>query len=139
MKRMFSSSRDTRIRHQLSPDPHALYYPFSYLDEFDLTPHVMIGECVEAKVEDFPLCITHYYWIHQGINDEVPWRALFQDRDKLRNILRYGFYLGECDYTGFDCQGSMRLFVSDHIDILIEKALTDADYVLYIRETDYKA
>lgn len=128
-----SSSRILTVRQQDNPDREYLSYPFSYLDEYDLKPKGIIGEPLEDYI-DFPSCIADYYWIHQGINDEIPWRALFNYLDNNGNT-RYGFYRGECDYTGFDCRGSMELYVSDNIDVLIEKAFTNEDYRLYILET----
>lgn len=126
--------RDPRVRQQVSLDVHALDYPFSFLHEYDMTPHPMVGESVEEKLVDFPQCVTHYYWIHQGANDEVPWLALFRFKTR-EDKTRYGFYRGECDYTGFDCQGSMRLYVSDTVDTLIQKAFTDMDFMWYESET----
>jgi hypothetical protein len=129
--------RITCIRQQESPDPTLLEYPFLYLSEYRHTPRQIIGEPTEEnEIPYFPECISHYYWIHQGINDEDAWRALFQYYDKNTNSYRYGFYLGECDYTGFDCQGSMNLYVSDRYEVLIERALGDHDYLLYIEETN---
>ena len=58
--------------------------------------------------------------------------ALFQYKDR-NGRARYGFYSGECGYTGFDCQGCMELYVSDRYDVLIMKALPDRDYTLYTR------
>lgn len=41
----------------------------------------MIGEPHEEReIQDFPDCVTHYYWIHEGTKDEDAWRAL-GDRD----------------------------------------------------------
>jgi len=130
-------NRITSIRQQDSPDPAWLRYPFNYLSEYCLIPRQIFGEPSEDNViQDFPECISHYYWIHQGINDEDAWRTLFQFYDKNTNEYRYGFYIGECDYTGFDCQGSMNLYVSDHYEVLIQRALGDRDYSLYIEETN---
>lgn len=127
------SERCLILRKQESPNRDSLSYPYSYLNEYDLTPNQIIGEPKQEPI-DFPTCIFQYYWIHEGIKDEVPWRALFEYKDNDGNI-RYGFYIGECDYTGFDCRGSMRLYLSDKVDVLIEKALTDEDYRLYFQET----
>ena len=126
-------AREIKARRQDNAKRELLEYPYSFLNEYDLKPEEIIGEPVEDYI-DFPTCITHYYWIHEGVNDEVPWRALFRYVDN-NGKTRYGLYIGECDYTGFDCRGTMRLYVSDFIEVLIEKALTDEDYRLYISET----
>lgn len=128
------NERSFELRQQISPDVEWLSYPYSYLNEYDLTPKQIIGEHVEEEI-DFPSCVSHYYWIHKGLNDEMPWRSLFGYYDNDKGKYRYGFYIGECDYTGFDCQGSMRIYLSDRIDVLIEKAFTDEDYRLYILAT----
>ena len=129
--------REFTLRQQPSPNPDCLQYPFYFIFNrwYDTTPLQLIGEPDEERI-DFPNCVTHYYWIHEGINDEVPWRALFRYVDsRLNNKERYGFYIGECDNSGFDCRGDMRIYVSDNMNTLIQKALTDADYRLYIEET----
>lgn len=128
------NSRLKTERQQKSPQIKSLDYPYFFLKEYDLTPRQMIGEPSEDLI-NFPYCINHYFWIYEGKKDELPWRALFKYQDK-NGKERYGFYLGECDYTGFDCQGSMRLYVSDRFDTLIEKAFTNEDYRLYILETN---
>jgi len=129
--------RLTPIRQQPSPDPEWLRYPFLYLSEYRRTPRPIVGEPHDDReIRDFPACVTHYYWIHEGANDEDAWRALFQYEDKNTGTQRYGFYIGECDYTGFDCQGSMDLYVADRYDVLIERAMGDRDYSLYLKETE---
>ena len=132
------TTRDTSIRQQARPDTRSLKYPYSFLppfnDEyFDLLPKAMFGEPREQRI-DFPSCVTRYHWIHAGMNDEDAWRALFQYKDEHERT-RYGFYAGECGYTGFDCTGCMELYVSDRYDVLIMKALSDRDYRLYVRGT----
>jgi hypothetical protein len=126
-------SRELGFRQQENPDLEDLKDPYLYLDEYDLTPKRIIGE-THQDCKNFPHCVTHYYWIHRGRNDEDSWRALFRYNNDNENTM-YGFYNGECDYTGFDCTGDMELYVSDRYDVLIEKALSDRDYSLYIEET----
>jgi len=132
-----TTTRDTSFRQQARPDTRSLEYPYSFIGEeqydFKLTPKAMIGEPREQRI-DFPSCVTHYHWIHAGMNDEDAWRALFQYKDENERT-RYGFYAGECGYTGFDCTGCMELYVSDRYDVLIMKALSDYDYSLYMRST----
>lgn len=128
------NERSIELRQQISPDVKCLSYPYFYLNEYDLTPKQIIGEPVQ-NIIDFPNCVLHYYWIHEGINDEVPWRALFGYRGE-DGSYRYGFYIGECDYTGFDCQGNMSICLSEKVDVLIQKAFTNEDYRLYIKETN---
>jgi len=122
------------LRQQKCPKIEWLEYPYSYLHEYDLTPKEIIGELRQEKI-DFPSCVTHYYWIHEGKNDEVPWRAFFRYKDVKDDKDCYGFYIGECDYTGFDCRGSMNIYISDRFEVLIEKAFTNEDYRLYVKDT----
>lgn len=131
------SSRSLILRQQSSPNIKSLSYPYLYInnniyDEYDLTPQSIIGEPNQDTI-DFPSCVTNYYWIHEGINDEVPWRALFSYEYKDKS--GYGFFIAECDYTGFDCRGDMRLYLSDKVEVLIEKAFTDEDYRIYYSAT----
>ncbi len=124
--------RATRIftlRQQDSPDPAWLEYPFSYLPDYDMEPDMIPGQPAE-DIGDFPNNVAHYYWIHEGQNDEEPWLALC----RLDNGV-YVFYKGECDYTGFDCQGSMRIYASKDPAVLIQMAMCESDYTNYIADT----
>lgn len=123
-----SKERSLELRQQNDPDVNWLTYPYSYLHEYDLTPKKIIGEPKEKKI-NFPSCVYYYYWIHEGVKDEIPWRALFGYYDDEKGKYRYGFYIG------FDCQGNMNIYLSDRIDVLIEKVFTDEDYRLYILNT----
>ena len=48
----------------------------------------------------------------------------------------YVFYKGECDYTGFDCQGNMNIYASRSTDVLLQYAMTATDYEKYLADTD---
>jgi hypothetical protein len=127
------TTRDTSFRQQVGPNTRSLEYPYSFIEYYNLVPKAMIGEPREQRI-DFPSCVTRYYWIHAGMNDQDAWRALFEYKDE-NERRRYGFYAGECGYTGFDCTGCMELYVSDRYEVLIMKALSDYDYSLYMRST----
>lgn len=126
-------SRQLQLRRQenVSENVATLEYPFSFLQsgEYSRECSPIPGE-PEEDIENFPENIAEYFWIHQGENDEEPWLCLC----KLTNDL-YVFYKGECDYTGFDCQGDMKLYASKDPNILIQYAMTSTDYDLYIYET----
>ncbi len=126
-------SRELVFRQQENPNLENLKEPFLYLNEYNLYPKIMIGE-KHYDCKDFPNCVTHYYWIHKGKNDEDSWRTLFKYKDEEGNNM-YGFYVAECDYTGFDCQGQMEIYTSDKYEVLIDKAFDDRDYILYMKET----
>jgi hypothetical protein len=124
--------RATRIftlRQQENPDPMWIEYPFSYLTAYAVEPKPIPGQPAE-EIGDFPYNIAHYYWIHEGQNDEEPWLTLC----RLKNGV-YVFYKGECDYTGFDCQGSMELYASKNHAVLIQMAMSESDYTKYIADT----
>jgi hypothetical protein len=119
------------LQQQVSPDAKSLEYPFSFLriGEYPRECHPMPGQPLE-DIGTFPENIAHYYWIHKGENDEQPWLALC----RLTNDV-YVYYRGECDYTGFDCQGDMQIYASCDPNILIQMAMTAADYEKYLKET----
>lgn len=124
-------TRDTSLRQQEDPDDAWLEYPYSFLaDGYIEYPMTLVCQEEPEDIGDFPNNVDQYYWIHEGANDEEPWITLC----KLRNGV-YVFYKGECDYTGFDCQGSMELYASKNPSELIEYAMTISDYRLYILET----
>lgn len=132
MTSLRSSPRELGFRQQKNPNLEDLEEPYIWIDSYDLSPKQIIGE-EHKECNNFPNCVTHYYWIHGGRNDVDPWRALFKYDDD--GNTRYGFYIAECDYTGFDCVGCMEIYTSERYDTLIDKAFTDWDYTLYIRET----
>jgi hypothetical protein len=108
-----------------------LEYPYSFLrnGEYDCTVNPIPGQ-PEEDVGAFPDNVAHYYWIHPGENDEEPWLTLC----RLTNDV-YVFYMGECDYTGFDCQGHMKLYASKDPNILLKYAMTSEEYDKYVKET----
>jgi hypothetical protein len=55
-------------------------------------------------------------------NDVKPW--YFIAKTKYKNKYKYVFYEAQCDYTGFDCQGIMKLYVSYSLKRLIKKAIS---------------
>ncbi len=125
-------TRVVELRQQtVDLDPEVMEYPYSYIrnGDYDVTPDDIPGEPQE-DVGDFPNNIEYYYWIHGGANDEEPWKTLC----RLTNGV-YVFYKGECDYTGFDCQGSMELYASKTPATLINMAMTIRDYEDYFRDT----
>ncbi len=114
---------------QKNPDIESLEYPFEFITngEYNIEDIIipMPGE-PDEEAGDFPNNISDYLWVHPGENDETPWLALV----KLNNG-NYAFYKGECDYTGFDCQGAMELYVSKSLNTLVYMAMTNEDYRLY--------
>ncbi len=110
-----------------SPNKDALVYPFSWIRMEDDGSGYLISDFSEGiigeeKCEcgDFPNNIIEFYWIHEGENDEDAWECLC----KLDNG-NYAFYTASCDYTGFDCQGGMRLIISKNAERLFYDGLID--------------
>ncbi len=66
------------------------------------------------NMEEFPHNITEYYWIHEGENDEEAWHVICKTSNDA-----YVYYTASCDYTGFDCQGSMAMWASRDKQTLI--------------------
>ncbi len=120
-----------RIQDSVEDQIGCLEYPFSFLDDiyYPRTCDPIPGQ-PEEEIGDFPNTIAEYYWIHEGVNDEEPWCCLC----KLKNDV-YVFYKGECDYTGFDCQGNMEIYASKDPAILIQYGMSSADYDKYFQET----
>ncbi len=119
--------------------------PIDYT-EFDRYPWDSIGDCVEFNNENFkwvlnetPVLssnelfnlitlksdgypslkinedmIEEVYFYHNGENDEEPWYIL----GKLTNNM-YFYMDASCDYTGFDCQGSIDFYFSTCVKSMI--------------------
>jgi hypothetical protein len=109
----------------------SMEYPYSFLrnGEYERRVKPIPGQ-PEEDVGTFPDNVAHYYWIHEGENDEEPWMAFC----RLTNDV-YVFYKGECDYTGFDCQGHMELYASRDPNILTMCGMNSEDYDKYVKET----
>lgn len=132
MKEREDAERRTRsfaLRQQENPDPACLKYPFSFMDDYGRQVKPIPGQPVE-DVGDFPNNIAHYFWIHEGQNDTEPWLTICRLTSGV-----YVFYKGECDYTGFDCQGSMELYASKDPAVIIQMAMGESDYNKYIDDT----
>lgn len=83
-----------------------------------------------ADLTGFPTQIREFLWVHEGENDADPWLAL----GILENGV-YFFYKGECDYTGFDCQGDMILYGARSLPTLVDSAMGIWEYNCWIQET----
>ena len=121
------------------PDKAALKYPFSFIagsedegwcgdyDTADFTEGLLGEEKCDAG--KFPDNIVEFYWLHEGHNDEDAWQLLC----KLDNG-NFAFYSAWCDYTGFDCQGGMKLIVSKDLKRLFYDGLTEAQRAACLKE-----
>ena len=105
-------------------------YPFStikddsgYLDKFSTSSIYtnLIGQPDNSShIGNFPDNIKTYIWGREGENDEESWLLLCQlDNDY------YAYLEAWCDYTGFECQGGMKLYCSKEFHILVEMAMDD--------------
>lgn len=113
------------------PDPEQLEYPFSYIPMYDLRRFcgTVLGEPEELDPGNFPHNIAEYYWIQEGMNDEEEWRCLC----KLENGY-YVYYTASCDYTGFDCDGGMDMYIASTREGIFQGALTEDDRRTIVRD-----
>lgn len=111
-------------------------YPYTYIDDeyqahYSLDeirrPIVVEAEGVLPDAGDFPKNIQEHFWVRVGENDGDSWLSVGQ----LTNG-NYFFYEGGCDYTGFDCQGGMSLWVSKSWENIVDHAFTEEVYKLYV-------
>lgn len=110
--------------------PDELKYPFSGLDDYrdDLYEQI-IGQ-PKYEIGNFPYNIIEYIWIHEGENNEESWETLCRLDDG-----NFAYYIANCDYTGFDCQGNMSLYISHDLHILYDLGMTRRSYDLYLKES----
>jgi hypothetical protein len=136
-------SRDSTIR-KMKGVFHArkcLAYPFSYIgrDDYgcDYALEQIRRDILVEKEEDkagegcFPHNIQEFFWIRPGCNEGDSWVAC--------GVLVHGsyfFFTGGCDYTGFDCQGGMNLWVSNSWKNIVEHAMPQGLYDLYVDQTE---
>lgn len=128
--RSYASRRQEGVESMLG----ALDYPLSYLGEYGGTHGILkplVGQEEIVLADDaFPTEVAEYLWIHPGENDEEPWKAV----GRLESGVHF-FYKAECDYTGFDCQGGMELYVAKDLRTLIDLAMGIRDYDQWMAET----
>jgi hypothetical protein len=130
------------------PDKAALAYPFSYIgmesdaatggwgvydNEYNVEKFTD-GLIDEAQFDagDFPNNIVEYYWIHKGKNDEDAWHLFC--KIAAPDGEAYAYYTASCDYTGFCCQGGMKLIVSKSAQALFYGGLVDRTRKLCLKE-----
>ena len=128
-------ARNTQIR-KCSINASVMEYPYDCIEDEccgytikDIQRPILVDEEL-ADAGDFPKNIAEHFWVSEGNNDTAPWHSI----GVLTNG-NYFYYTASCDYTGFDCQGEMRLFVSSSYANLIEHALDQEVYRKYLAET----
>ena len=114
-----------------------MLYPYSCIgDEWmayrieDIRRPILVEE-KEADAGNFPTNIQEHFWIRPGENDGDDWLSC-----GVLNNGAYFFYTGGCDYTGFDCQGGMSLWVSNSWQNIVEHAMSEGEYELYLQQTE---
>jgi hypothetical protein len=109
-------------------------YPFSVIEPLDSIFTKLIGEKETFEdAGDFPNNISNYIWGEEGENDFVDWILLC----KLSNG-KYAYYTAWCDYTGFDCQGGMKLYISSKLKTLVKMAMDDKNRSKYLSFIKHK-
>jgi hypothetical protein len=131
-----SIQRDTHFRQQKKLKCYALKEPFSFINEgYVIQCETIPGEDIDTVDFEvfFPKHIEHYFWIQEGQHDAEPWRCLAKIG---YDTGYYAFYEAGCDYTGFDCEGFMKLWISKNYDSLINFAMNEQAYQQYIADTN---
>ena len=121
----------------------AFEYPFSFLkggknylsgdqryqiENFTLTMFNknLKSENIDLNKINFPEDITEVYGYHEGKNDVDPWH--FVGKIKYKQSYKYLYYIGEADNTGFDCQGSMKMYISKSLKRILKYAIEENTY-----------
>jgi hypothetical protein len=138
-----SSSRDyTIVRTNKTQEKcrQEMGYPYAYINDEYETRYLLdnirrpiLAEKEEDRAEagDFPNNIQEHFWVECGERDGQPWISCGQ----LTNGA-YFFYTGSCDYTGFDCQGGMSLWLSTSWNNIVDHAMTEGIYEQYRRQNE---
>ena len=110
----------------VAPNTDSFEFPFMFmnmrwLDEYKIN-NIARGFPDEEPCDasEFPKDVAEYYWVHQGEKDEEEWHMLC----RLKNGC-YVYYTASCDYTGFDCQGHMKLFISKNCSRILYEAMSE--------------
>ena len=112
----------------------AFEYPFGFInydkcykefniENFTLTlfDNKLKSERIDLTKINFPKDIKKVYWYDKGINDKKPWQVICKLRSNRHTF--YVYYLAGCDYTGFDCQGYMKMYISKSFKKLLNLAI----------------
>jgi hypothetical protein len=111
----------------------AFKYPFSFIlknkfENYDIRKITRImfdtklqNEKIDISKVNFPENINKVYWYQEGENDKFPWLMIAQI--KYGKTYKYIYYVADCDYTGFDCQGNMVLYISKSLSKIIDYAV----------------
>lgn len=109
-------------------DQDAFDYPFGVTNELaysieDIVEPLLTQSATDAVAlaGDFPNNIAQWIWSRPGQKDGDSWLLLCR-----LNTGAYAFFSGWCDYTGFDCQGGMKLTVSKVLADVIEHGMETA-------------
>lgn len=86
----------------------------------------MMSETIDLNKLNFPQGIVEVYDYQEGIHDEKDW--YFIGKVKYDDGYKYISYVAFADYTGFDCQGSMKLYISKSFDRIKHYAVVDRNY-----------
>jgi len=122
-------------------------YPFEYnndlieihnLDQLDTIINLNdnnINENLNSTNNIVKTDITNFintiYFYQVGCNDQEAWIIIFKSNNDL-----YGLYTASCDYTGFDCRGSIDLYLSTDLGKVISFGLNEEDrknWYFYLR------
>jgi len=79
------------------------------------------SENIDVNSINLPKDIVDVYWYKKGKNDEEPWE--FIGKIKCKDKEYYVYYIANCDYTGFDCQGDMKMYISEHLSRILTHAV----------------
>jgi hypothetical protein len=113
-----------------NPSFHDMKEPVKFLEDNYPYENVSMPGLSVLNPGNFPYNIERIFWSHQGENDKEDWLMLALNTDN-----NFIFYKAACDYTGFDCQGFMKIYVAKDYKDLILYALTERDYEKYFKET----
>jgi len=79
------------------------------------------SENINIKSINLSKDIIEVYWYEKGKNDYKPWE--FVGKIKCEDKHYYVYYIANCDYTGFDCQGDMKMYISEHLSRILKHAV----------------
>lgn len=134
--------RNCTFRQQIHPNFNCLEEPFSFVREYQLKATKIPGEELSRPWDEdfstFPNDIEHFFWVQEGQHDGDPWKCLVRIEDGWageNHLGTFAYFEAGCDYTGFDCQGFIKVWVSGSYSSLIKFAMDELTYQTYIQET----
>ena len=126
----FQQDNDGKSLDQTGFKTHGLFafaFPFEEWANYrfvDIKPVPPWNRVDEKQIRmEFPRSLTRVYFYSGSTHTDSTWLLVGQMTNSYGQI-KYVFFHAWCDYTGFECQSGMNLYVADSLKDLVQFGLS---------------